>query len=116
MAPHTMTLTYVGAAMLWVGWFGFNAGSNLEASGGAMIATVNTFVATAAATLSWSAVEALTRGKSSMLGAASGMIGRSRCRYPGCWSRRSYGCHRHGCPCFAALLLLRLCREEQVRL
>jgi len=74
MAPHSMTLTYVGAAMLWVGWFGFNSGSNLEASGGAMLATVNTFIATAAAILSWSAVEALTRGKASMLGAASGMI------------------------------------------
>ncbi len=74
MAPHSMTLTYVGAAMLWVGWFGFNAGSNLEASGGAMLATVNTFVATAAAILSWCAVEAFARGKASMLGGASGMI------------------------------------------
>jgi Amt family ammonium transporter len=74
MAPHSMTLTYVGAAMLWFGWFGFNAGSNLEASGGAWLATVNTFLATAAAILSWSAVEALTRGKASMLGAASGMV------------------------------------------
>ncbi|MBN7806216.1 ammonium transporter [Agrobacterium rosae] len=74
MAPHSMTLTYVGAAMLWVGWFGFNAGSNLEASGGAMLATVNTFVATAAAILSWCLVESFTRGKASMLGAASGMI------------------------------------------
>jgi Amt family ammonium transporter len=74
MAPHSMTLTYVGAAMLWVGWFGFNCGSNLEASGGAMLAAVNTFIATAAAILSWSAVEAMTRGKASMLGAASGMV------------------------------------------
>ena len=74
MAPHSMTLTYVGAAMLWVGWFGFNAGSNLEASSGAMLATVNTFVATAAAVLSWCLVETFTRGKASMLGAASGMI------------------------------------------
>ncbi|ATN36468.1 ammonia channel protein [Rhizobium sp. ACO-34A] len=74
MAPHSMTLTMVGAAMLWVGWFGFNSGSNLEASGGAMLATVNTFVATAAAIVSWAFVESLTRGKSSMLGAASGMI------------------------------------------
>ncbi len=74
MAPHSMTLTYVGAAMLWVGWFGFNAGSNLEASSGAMLATVNTFVATAAAILSWCLVETFTRGKASMLGAASGMI------------------------------------------
>lgn len=74
MAPHSMTLTLVGAAMLWVGWFGFNAGSNLEASGGAMLATVNTFIATAAAIVSWCLVETFTRGKASMLGAASGMI------------------------------------------
>ncbi|KKX27709.1 ammonium transporter [Rhizobium sp. LC145] len=74
MAPHSMTLTLVGAAMLWVGWFGFNAGSNLEASGGAMLATVNTFLATAAAIVSWSIVETFARGKASMLGAASGMI------------------------------------------
>ena len=74
MAPHSMTLTLVGAAMLWVGWFGFNAGSNLEASGGAMLATVNTFVATAAAVLSWCVVETFTRGKASLLGAVSGMI------------------------------------------
>ena len=74
MAPHSMTLTLVGAAMLWLGWFGFNAGSNLEASGGAMLATVNTFLATAAAVLSWSVVEAFTRGKASLLGAVSGMI------------------------------------------
>lgn len=74
MAPHSMTLTLVGAAMLWFGWFGFNAGSNLEASGGAVLATINTFVATAAAIVSWSVVESFTRGKASMLGAASGMI------------------------------------------
>jgi Amt family ammonium transporter len=74
MAPHSMTLTMVGASMLWFGWFGFNAGSNLEASGGAMLATVNTFVATAAAIVSWAAVETLTRGKASMLGGASGMV------------------------------------------
>jgi Amt family ammonium transporter len=74
MAPHSMTMTFIGAGLLWVGWFGFNAGSNLEASGGAMIATVNTFLATAAATISWSLVETMTRGKASMLGAASGMI------------------------------------------
>jgi Amt family ammonium transporter len=74
MAPHSMTLTMVGASMLWFGWFGFNAGSNLEASGGAMLATVNTFIATAAAIVSWAVVETLTRGKASMLGGASGMV------------------------------------------
>ncbi|MCD2178456.1 ammonium transporter [Rhizobium sp. C1] len=74
MAPHSMTLTMVGASMLWVGWFGFNAGSNLEASAGASLAFINTFVATAAAGMSWSLVEALTRGKASMLGAASGVV------------------------------------------
>lgn len=74
MAPHSMTLTLVGAAMLWFGWFGFNAGSNLEASGGAVLATINTFLATAGAIVAWSLVETFTRGKASMLGAASGMI------------------------------------------
>ena len=74
MAPHSMTLTMVGASILWVGWFGFNAGSALGANGTAGLAMINTFVATAAAILSWSAVEALVRGKASMLGAASGMV------------------------------------------
>lgn len=74
MAPHSMTLTLVGAAILWVGWFGFNAGSNLEANGGAALAMINTFVATAAAILAWNIVEKFTRKHSSMLGAASGMI------------------------------------------
>jgi ammonium transporter, Amt family len=74
MAPHSMTLTLVGASLLWVGWFGFNAGSNLEANGGAGLAMINTFTATAGAILAWSAVEAILRGKASMLGAASGMI------------------------------------------
>jgi ammonium transporter, Amt family len=74
MAPHSMTLTMVGASILWVGWFGFNAGSALAANGTAGLAMINTFVATAAAILSWSAVEGLLRGKASMLGAASGMV------------------------------------------
>lgn len=74
MAPHSMVMTMIGASMLWVGWFGFNAGSNLEANGGAALAMFNTFVATAAAALVWSAIEALSRGKASMLGAASGMV------------------------------------------
>ncbi len=74
MAPHNLTLTMVGAALLWVGWFGFNAGSNLEANGVAGLAFINTLVATAAATLAWIAGEALTKGKASMLGAASGAV------------------------------------------
>jgi Amt family ammonium transporter len=74
LAPHSMTLTLVGAAMLWVGWFGFNAGSNLEATTGATLAMINTFVATAGAILAWTLVERLHTGKPSLLGAASGMI------------------------------------------
>ena len=74
MAPHSLTLTMVGAAMLWVGWFGFNAGSNLEATGGAALAFVNTLFATAAAVLTWCVGESLTKGKASMLGAASGAV------------------------------------------
>lgn len=74
MAPHSMTLTLVGAGLLWVGWFGFNAGSNLEANGYAALAMINTFLATAAALLSWSMVETFSRGKASMLGAVSGAI------------------------------------------
>ncbi|WP_274627304.1 ammonium transporter [Arvimicrobium flavum] len=74
MAPHSMTLTMVGASILWVGWFGFNAGSNLEANAGAALAMINTFTATAGAIIAWSALESLLRGKASMLGAASGMI------------------------------------------
>ncbi len=74
MAPHSMTLTLVGAAMLWVGWFGFNVGSNLEATAGATLAMINTFLATAAAALVWGLIEALTRGQASMLGVASGIV------------------------------------------
>jgi len=74
MAPHSMTLTLVGAGILWVGWFGFNAGSNLEANGGAGLAMINTFTATAGAILAWTLLEAVLRGKASMLGAASGLV------------------------------------------
>ena len=74
MAPHSMVMTMIGASMLWVGWFGFNVGSNLEANGGATLVMINTFLATAAATLAWTGLEGLQRGKASMLGAASGMV------------------------------------------
>ena len=72
--PHSLTLTMVGASLLWVGWFGFNAGSALEANGFAALAFMNTFAATAAAVLAWCVGEALVKGKASMLGAASGAV------------------------------------------
>jgi len=74
MAPHSLPLTMVGASLLWVGWFGFNAGSALEAGNSAVLAFMNTFTATAAAVLAWCLGEALMRGKASMLGAASGAV------------------------------------------
>ena len=74
MAPHSLTLTMVGASLLWVGWFGFNAGSALEANGSAALAFVNTLLASAGAVVAWSFGEWVTKGKPSMLGAASGAV------------------------------------------
>ena len=74
MPPHNLPLTMIGACMLWVGWFGFNAGSNLEATGVAATAFLNTIVATAAAVLAWLLAETFARGKASALGAASGAV------------------------------------------
>jgi ammonium transporter, Amt family len=74
MPPHNLTLTMIGAALLWTGWFGFNAGSALEANGTAALAFMNTYLATACAVLSWIAGEAIFKGKPSMLGAASGAV------------------------------------------
>ena len=74
MPPHNLTLTMIGAALLWTGWFGFNAGSALEANGTAGLAFMNTYLATACAVLSWTLGEALFKGKPSMLGAASGAV------------------------------------------
>ncbi len=74
MPPHSVTLTCVGAAMLWVGWFGFNAGSALEATGSASLAMANTFIATAAAGLAWMIVEFIFRWKMSLLGLCSGVV------------------------------------------
>jgi len=73
-APHSVTMSMIGASLLWVGWFGFNVGSNLEANGLATLVFVNTLLATAAATLSWVGAEWLIRGKPSMLGGASGAV------------------------------------------
>jgi Amt family ammonium transporter len=72
--PHDVVLTVVGACLLWVGWFGFNAGSNLEANAGAALAVLNTLAATAAAVLAWTALERLVKGQPSVLGAASGAV------------------------------------------
>lgn len=74
LAPHSMTLTMVGASILWIGWFGFNGGSNLEATAGAALAIINTFTATAGAVLAWVIIEVIHRGKASMLGAVSGVV------------------------------------------
>jgi Amt family ammonium transporter len=74
MSPHNLPLTMIGAALLWVGWFGFNAGSALEAGNSAALAFINTFLATACAVLAWTFLEWLFKGKPSMLGAASGAV------------------------------------------
>ncbi|WP_454885822.1 ammonium transporter [Sphingomonas oryzagri] len=74
MPPHSLTMTMIGASLLWVGWFGFNAGSNLEATSVASVAFMNTMIATAAAGMSWLLVEQAVKGKPSLLGAASGVV------------------------------------------
>jgi len=74
MAPHNLVLSVIGACLLWVGWYGFNAGSNLEANGGAALAFLNTTLATAVAALAWTVAEAIIRGHASVLGAISGAV------------------------------------------
>ncbi|HEX3845162.1 MAG TPA: ammonium transporter [Steroidobacteraceae bacterium] len=74
MPPHSLTMTMIGASLLWFGWFGFNAGSALEANGSAALAFMNTYLATACAVLTWMGTEWLIKGKPSMLGAASGAV------------------------------------------
>jgi ammonium transporter, Amt family len=74
MPPHSLTMSMIGASLLWVGWFGFNAGSNLEAAGGAVLAMANSFVATAGAALAWMFVEWAAKGKPSMLGIITGAV------------------------------------------
>ncbi len=85
--PHSVTMTMIGASLLWVGWFGFNVGSNLEANGLSGLVFVNTLLATAAATLAWTSAEWIIRGKPSMLGGASGSIAGLVAITPACgWS------------------------------
>jgi len=86
MPPHSLVMTMIGASMLWVGWFGFNAGSNLEATSGATIAFANTLFATAGAVLAWCLGETIAKGKPSMLGAASGMVAGLVAITPACGS------------------------------
>ncbi|OQW45195.1 MAG: ammonia channel protein [Proteobacteria bacterium SG_bin5] len=74
MPPHSLTMTMIGASLLWVGWFGFNAGSNLEANGVTALAFMNTFVATAAAAVSWALCDQVMHGKPSLLGAVTGAV------------------------------------------
>jgi len=84
MAPHSLTMTMIGASLLWVGWFGFNAGSALEANDVAALAFINTLLATAAAAVSWLAGEWIVKGKPSMLGAVSGAVSGLVAITPGC--------------------------------
>nr|WP_249040961.1 ammonium transporter [Lysobacter maris] len=101
LKPHSLTFCMVGASLLWVGWFGFNAGSNLEATSGAALAFLNTLLAPAAAALAWSAVEALLKGKPSMLGAASGVVAGLVGITPACGSVGPMGAIAIGLACGA---------------
>ena len=74
MPPHSLTMTMIGASLLWVGWFGFNAGSNLESNGVTAVAFINTYVATAAAAMAWAVIEQIVHKKPSLLGAATGAV------------------------------------------
>ena len=74
MPPHSLTMTMIGASLLWIGWFGFNAGSNLEANGVTAVAFINTFVATAAAAISWALCDKIVHGKPSLLGTVTGAV------------------------------------------
>merc|ERR1711991_560984 len=91
MTPHSLPMTMIGAAILWVGWFGFNAGSNLEATSGATLPFANTLFATCAAILAWTVGESITKGKPSMLGAASGMVARFGGNYTCMWFSWDHG-------------------------
>ncbi len=116
MAPHSMTLTMVGASLLWVGWFGFNAGSNLEANAYAVLAMINTFVATAAAAVTWTVLEIAAARQSVHAGHSFRRGDRPCRRHAGCRLCRADGRHRARHRRHLRLLLLRLGGEEHVRL
>jgi Amt family ammonium transporter len=113
MAPHSLTMTMIGAALLWVGWFGFNAGSNLEANGGAALAMVNTFLATAAAALSWMFAEWMIKGQPVAARCVVRRRRRSGRRHAGGRLRRSDGRDRARPRCRRGLPVLLHRREER---
>ena len=116
MSPHSLVMTMIGASLLWVGWFGFNAGSNLEATGGAPLAMINSFVATAAAALSWMFAEWIFKGKPSLLGVAVGLRRGSGRRHSGLRLRRPDGRDRARPGRRRGLPVLRHHGEEHARL
>ena len=116
MAPHSLTMTMIGASLLWVGWFGFNAGSNLEANGTTALAFVNTMVATAGAALSWLLCEWAVKGKPSLLGICSGAVAGLVAVTPASGFAGPIGALVLGLDRLAGLPVLRLHREELVRL
>ena len=116
MPPHSLTMTMIGASLLWVGWFGFNVGSNLESTGLAAMVMVNTLLATAAAALAWMFVEWIIKGKPSMLGIASGAIAGLVAITPGLRFRRADGFNRTRRDCRRDLPVGGDRPEEDVRL
>jgi Amt family ammonium transporter len=116
MAPHSLVMTMIGASLLWVGWFGFNAGSNLEANGVTAVAFVNTMVATCAAAVAWALIEQVHHGKASMLGAVTGAVAGLVAITPGLRLRRADDLDPAGLRRLADLLLLRHQGEEHVRI
>ena len=116
MSPHSLVMTMIGASLLWVGWFGFNAGSNLEAVGGAPLAMINSFVATAAAALSWMFAEWIFKGKPSMLGVVSGCVAGLVAVTPASGFAGPMGAIVLGLVVGVGLPVLRLRGEEHVRL
>ena len=114
--PHSLTMTMIGGSLLWVGWFGFNAGSNLEANATAALAMINTFVATAAAARSWLFVEWAVKGKPSLLGMISGAVAGLVAVTPACGFSGPMGAVVLGLVVSVGVLLLRLDGEECARL
>lgn len=105
MPPHNLPLVMVGASMLWVGWFGFNVGSNLEANAFSGLVFLNTFLATAAAVCAWTFIEWATRSSPTMLGGASGAVAGLVAITPACGAVGPMGCDRSGCHRGGDLLL-----------